>query len=247
MFKIVLDAVPPPQSIVPDLDPAFASIVSKAMARDLTQRFQSTAEVIDALEAWSQSGKSVALPTGIQASAQGHLPAGARGSMASISDVSMPVAGQKTAGTWATSQPGATPVAPKKSGSPALAAALGIGVLLLGGGAFAAYALHDKSLPAVSSAAAVNSAAQPLPAALPSAPREARVIPSALEPTAVPAPALSAAPVLSAVPAPSAAPVPSVAPVRPAAHAAPVRAAAKPAAKPVRASTTKPGTPEFGY
>src|SRR4051812_6407521 len=109
MFKIVLDVVPPPQSIVSDLDPAFASIVSKAMAREVAHRFQSTAEVIDALEAWSQRGQSVALPTAAQAASEGHLPKAARGSMASLNDINVPVAGQKTAGTWATSQPGAAP------------------------------------------------------------------------------------------------------------------------------------------
>jgi len=242
MFKIVLDAVPPPQSIVPDLDPAFASIVSKAMARDVAQRFQSTTELLHAIDAWSQTGQSVAAPTGAQASAAAHLPTGARGSMASISDVSVPVVGQKTAGTWATSQPGAAPLAPKKSASGAIAAALGVGLLVLGGGAYAAYSLRDKSLPTASSAAAATSAVQPAQVAPAPAPTEARVAPSA----AVPAPAVeSAAPLTasaaSAAPAKSA-PTPAVA--RP---AAPVRAVARPARAPARASTTKPGTPDFGY
>jgi len=198
MFKIVLDVVPPPQSIVPDLDPAFASIVSKAMAREVAHRFQSTAEVIDALEAWSQRGQSVALPTAAQAASEGHLPKAARGSMASLNDINVPVAGQKTAGTWATSQPDATPVAPKKSAAPVLAAVLGAFVLILGGGAYAAYSLHDKSLAALGSAGAVNSVVKPLP------PPEVRVVSSA--PASAPVPAIeSAAPVLSAAPAVSSA------------------------------------------
>jgi eukaryotic-like serine/threonine-protein kinase len=240
MFKIVLDQVPPPQSIVPDLDPAFASIVSKAMARDVTQRFQSTAEVIQALDAWSHSGQSVALPTAMEASAAGHLPSAARGSMASISDAGVPAVGQKTAGTWAMSQPGAAPLAPKKNTAPAIAAALGLGMLVLGGGAFAAYALHNKSL-AATSAAAVNSA--PLPLQMPTAPTspQAHATPSATAP--ILAPVAEAAPT-----AESAAPASSVAKVvsaRPMAHAA-VRAP-KPAAKPARAAIAKPGTPDFGY
>jgi len=239
MFKIVLDVVPPPQSIVPDLDPAFASIISKAMAREVAQRFQSTAELIQALEAWSKSGQSVAMPSAMQASSEGHLPAGARSSLASISDASAPVVGQKTAGTWATSQPGGAPIAPKKSAAPAIAAALGAVVLVLGGGAFAAYALHNKSLKAVTSAAAANSAPQPLPNAAQSSSAEVRVVPSAVE---------SAAPVLaSATPVASAAPALSAAKV---ALARPVRATQKPAAKasakPTHAAT-KPGTPDFGY
>ena len=241
MFKIVLDVVPPPQSIVPDLDPAFASIVSKAMARDVSQRFQSTAELLQAIEAWSQSGQSVAVPAAMQGSPAGHLPAGARGSMASISDANVPVVGQKTAGTWATSQPGAAPIAPKKSAAGALAAALGVGLLVLGGGAYAAYTLHGKSLTAASAAAAATTAAQPLPAALPISQPESHTAPSAPPPTPVAA-------VESAAPAAeTAAPVastPKAAAVRP---AAPVRPVAKVGAKPVRASTSKPGTPDFGY
>ena len=239
MFKIVLDAVPPPQSIVPDLDPAFASIVSKAMARDVAQRFQSTADVIQAIDAWLASGQSVALPTATQTSAAGHLPTGARGSLPSISDVAVPVVGQKTAGTWATSQPNAGNAAPKKSAAPAIAAALGIGLLVLGGGAYAAYALHNKSVAAASSAALLSAAPPPLQSPIPSTPAVAPPVvavsaaPSAPAPPAAPA---SAAPALSAV---------KVAPVRPVPHAA-VRVG-KPAAKAGHAAATKPGTPDFGY
>jgi eukaryotic-like serine/threonine-protein kinase len=240
MFKIVLDEVPPPQSIVPDLDPAFASIVSRAMARDVNQRFQTTADVIQALEAWLQSGQSVALPTSVQASANGHLPSGARGSMASISDASAPAVGQMTAGTWATSQPGAAPLAPKKNAAPKIAAALGAFMLLLGGGAFAAYALQNKSATAAAtSAPVVHSAPLPLATAVPPP-----VLAPAVE-TSAPAAVASAAPE-SAAPALSA---PASAPARPAPHAAvrTTKPTARPAAKPARASQAKPGTPDFGY
>jgi serine/threonine-protein kinase len=258
MFKIVLDAVPPPQSVVPDLDPAFASIISKAMARDVQQRFQSTAETLQALDAWSQSGRAVALPIAADAAVPAHLPAGVRASLASISDASVAVAGQKTAGTWATSQPGAAPAAPKKSAAPVLAAALGLGVLVLGGGAYAAYSFHNRSLEAASAVAAASavtaasSAAQPGPTAMPSVPAVARAIAAApaVENAAL-APATSAAlPVNAATPAlnaPKTAAASKVAPERPVAHSAVERKAAKPATAPVRAAATKPRTPDFGY
>jgi hypothetical protein len=41
-FKIVLSEPPPPRATVPDIDPAFESIILKAMARDVAVRFQST-------------------------------------------------------------------------------------------------------------------------------------------------------------------------------------------------------------
>jgi len=242
MFKIVLDVVPPPQSIVPDLDPAFASIVSKAMARDVSQRFQSTTELLQAIEAWSQSGQSVAVPTAMQASPVGHLPPGARGSMASISDANAPVVGLKTAGTWATSQPGAAPIAPKKSVAGVLAAALGVGLVVLGGGAYAAYTLHGKSLTAAASAAAVTTATQPAAPTLPTAQPEAHAAPSA-DPAREPAPAVESAVPVVATAAPVA-PTSKTAAVR---AAAPVRPAPKVGAKPARSSNVKPGTPDFGY
>ena len=62
MFQIVLSEPPPPQAAVPDLDPAFASIVSKGMARDVNQRFQSAVEFAAAIDAWLETGTAVTVP-----------------------------------------------------------------------------------------------------------------------------------------------------------------------------------------
>src|SRR5262249_4344843 len=48
LFKIVLEVATPPQVYVPDLDPEFAAIIQKAMAREPDQRFQSCAQFRDA-------------------------------------------------------------------------------------------------------------------------------------------------------------------------------------------------------
>ena len=256
MFKIVLADVPPPQAVVPDLDPAFASIISKTMARDVAQRFQSTADVIRALDAWSQSGKAVTVPPANQEGSAGHLPQGAQGARATLASVSEAQPTPATAGSWATSQPGAA--VPKKSAAPVIALALGLGLLVLGGGAFAAYALHNKSLSAASSAASTT------------APPQGVVAEAKTPPAVVPAPDVTAG---VALPAASAAPAPalavtavataSVAAVAPAATAAHVpapraamappakaAAAAKPetAEKPAPAVPAKPANaPDFGY
>src|SRR3954463_6281088 len=90
MFKIVLSEVPPPETIVPDLDPAFSSIISRSMTRDLTQRFQTTTEFIHALDAWMQRGAAVSVPPPNDAAAAGLLPAnsaGARGKMGSQTNI----------------------------------------------------------------------------------------------------------------------------------------------------------------
>ncbi|HEY5958678.1 MAG TPA: serine/threonine-protein kinase, partial [Polyangiaceae bacterium] len=62
LFQIVLSDPAPPQQVVPDLDPGFANLIAKAMARDVEHRFQTTQELSDALADWMKTGKSVSLP-----------------------------------------------------------------------------------------------------------------------------------------------------------------------------------------
>ena len=75
MFKIVLSDVPLPETIVPDLDPAFSSIISCSMARDLTQRAsKATTDFIQALDAWMKTGAAVSVPPAADAATAGLLP-----------------------------------------------------------------------------------------------------------------------------------------------------------------------------
>ena len=53
IFKIALEAPPPAESFVPNLDPAFAGIMRKAMAREPTERYQTADEMRAALLAWA--------------------------------------------------------------------------------------------------------------------------------------------------------------------------------------------------
>lgn len=55
IFKIALEAPPPPEQSVPDLDPDFGDLIRKAMARDPAQRFQSAEEFSHALAAWAEA------------------------------------------------------------------------------------------------------------------------------------------------------------------------------------------------
>jgi serine/threonine-protein kinase len=253
MFKIVLSEVPPPETIVPDLDPAFSSIISKAMTRDLTQRFQTTADFIQALDSWMRSGTAVSVPPAADAAAAGLALAGGaasapRGPMGSQNNLN---AGAGTSGNWASSQPQVEPASlPKKSNAGLIAALALVGVVVMGGAAFAAYSVLGKK--AEPAAAASSQPSQP-----PNAPPElaakveiAPTPPAAEAPSASPpAPAPAAT---SATPAPSSAdaskPVPVAAPARPVPAAKP--APAKPApAKPAKPAAAKPGggTPDFGY
>jgi eukaryotic-like serine/threonine-protein kinase len=61
LFKIVLEVAPPPQTYVPDLDPEFAGIILRAMAREPDHRFQSCAEFAAALQSF-QAARASGLP-----------------------------------------------------------------------------------------------------------------------------------------------------------------------------------------
>src|SRR6201999_2918934 len=62
MFKIVLSDPQPPMELLPTLDPGFGSIIMKAMARDVCQRFQTAEDFANAITAWMESGAQVSLP-----------------------------------------------------------------------------------------------------------------------------------------------------------------------------------------
>ncbi|MBI4956031.1 MAG: serine/threonine protein kinase [Myxococcales bacterium] len=55
MFKICFDAQPHPRALLPELDPALADVIVKAMARDPAARFQTAGEMHQALSGWLAS------------------------------------------------------------------------------------------------------------------------------------------------------------------------------------------------
>ncbi|MEJ7732804.1 MAG: serine/threonine-protein kinase [Polyangiaceae bacterium] len=73
IFKIVLDAPLPPESYVPDLDPGFAAILRRAMAREAAERFQSALELQQALGDWivRSAGGTRATPASLAGPAPG--------------------------------------------------------------------------------------------------------------------------------------------------------------------------------
>jgi hypothetical protein len=251
MFKIVLSDVPTPETLVPDLDPAFASIVTKAMARDVNVRFQSTDDLINALDAWMERGASVSLPPpGEGRASQVLIPLDARGALQGVTNAgtgpALPRAtgisggtGIGTGGSWATSQ--TDEAAPKKkSGGGAVAAAL-VALVLLGGGA--AFALMGGKKAAAPAAAPPVAVAPPTTAAQQP---EVVPVPAAPAPIVAPAPEPAASVAVAEVDAgaaPSATAALAVAPkpaVRPVGRPAPRPAAAKPPSK-------SGGATDFGY
>jgi eukaryotic-like serine/threonine-protein kinase len=63
LFQIVLEVPTPPEKIVPDLDPAFARIITKALAKDPADRFQSADDLAETLRRWA-AVNGAALPHG---------------------------------------------------------------------------------------------------------------------------------------------------------------------------------------
>jgi serine/threonine-protein kinase len=75
VFKIALESPEPAELVVRDLDPAFASIIARAMIRDVNMRFQSSREFQAAVAAWLSTGAPAPAPTPqYYAGLPGHQP-----------------------------------------------------------------------------------------------------------------------------------------------------------------------------
>ena len=200
LFKIVLSDAPLARNLAPNLDPAFEAIISKAMARDVNQRYQTCEEFSQALRNFQAArGIQVADVTGPVAALVLDPPA--------ISQPAPHVA-LSTAANWSNSGMHV----PKRSNAPLIAALLGGGLLVLGGGAFAAFkVMHGSDVATAASAKpSAELAINTPPTAVTSAPQVDRS-PSAREPALAVTPS---APLASATPpepepAPTAKPVPA--------------------------------------
>lgn len=225
LFKIVLSEAPRPRQLAPNLDPAFEAIILKGMAREIAERFQSCEEFAQALRDY-QAGRGLPIPdvTGAFAPLDAGALAGAR-------SASGP--GLGTGVNWSNTGMGA----PKHSKAPLFAGLAAGAVLILGGGAFAAYrVMHTESRTAAPTASASANTVDVATAA------------SVKPATASAASATEPAPVVPAPSASEAAPKPEPARPTAAARALPrgaqqsVPRAAPPAKKKSGASTA-----DFGY
>ncbi|MEO6599473.1 MAG: protein kinase [Polyangiaceae bacterium] len=232
LFKIVLSDAPAPSTHAPSLDPAFEAIIMKAMAREVTQRFQTCEEFAQALRDY-QAGRGMPM-----ADVTGPVPAFnvgvSTGSQRESTSHADGQGGLSTGANWSNTGMHVR----KRSNTPLVATLLGIGILVLGGGAFAAYKImHDSS-----------AVAPPTPSA--SIEPKAELTPPVAPPTvATPIPPSTAEPV--AIP-PSA----STTTTEPAAKAVPGHQKAVGHAAPVRPNTPPPtpvkknastGSTDFGY
>jgi serine/threonine-protein kinase len=244
MFKIVLEPPPDPESLVQGLDPRFAAIIRKAMAREPEARYQNAGEFQDALSSWM---KVAGVGSGVYEHApppRAPLVSGADlQATGGISGGAPQIALSKTAG----SLPGSVATQPipsgKKSPVPLVMGILGGLALVAGGVFFAAKGQHGKTDAATSDHAAAAIVAAPEPAApsaapIPSAPAAATpatsVAAGTTPPTPTPSPAAAGTDASSA--AAVAEPVPAGAHHH---HGSPSPAAAQPSAAAAATSQVK--------
>jgi eukaryotic-like serine/threonine-protein kinase len=194
LFKIVLSEPKPLSEVLPGIDPNFVAVVTRAMAREPSQRFQSAREMIETLDGLGLSGKTQALDP---APAMAPVPAVVR--VANTPNPALGAPGQPTLGTFSTSQTGVP-----KRGTPIALLAGGATLLVMIGGAFAAYKAFSGGGETPAAASAEPSGKADAPATAPPAeatkPEAAKVEPAA---PAAPAPTAAVTP-SAAVPAPSA-------------------------------------------
>jgi serine/threonine-protein kinase len=259
LFKIVLSTPPSPLTIVPDLDPAFCSIVSKGMARELEHRFQTAQQFAEALDNWARTGQAVTVPPEHRSAHQAATGSAPIPHAPAVPDVGAApteqppplgtgpgglrltgtAAAQQSNQSWATSQHDAVPGLPKSNKGPGLAIAAVVGIILIGGGVGAyKILLGGPSKTETTVIASPPKAAEPAATAPPLTSPPPAPPPATAEATAEAKPTETAPSATVAKPAPAPPPV--------------VRAGGKPAPwrpppPPSKPPTKGPGTPDFGY
>ena len=216
MFKIALEAPRDPEQLVPGLDPKFAQIMRKSMAREAADRYESAQQFAQAVADWMAAanvpmpashasiGQSGAGLTSPFAPSSGGMPA-APPAMA-VSGANKMALDKTTASGSIVSR---VPAQPKKSGGVLVAIAGGLVVLVAAGvGAMQ----MSKGKPAVGAATAeprvMAAVAGPANAIAPTA-----VTPVTATTAALPAPAPASAAPASASASAAIAPAPSETPV----------------------------------
>jgi serine/threonine-protein kinase len=229
MFKIALSEAPSPLALVPALDPEFAWIIERAMARDPGARFQTVQEFSEKLDDWMRRNEltgtlaqplpAEAFPLRERSPSSHDAPTLEQPLDREIENLELQETG--IVDSWASSQQKTFPLRRN-------VALLGFAILAAAG----AVLLAAVALRPATSAAEIRT---PVQASAPAPPRP--------EPEPIPEPA--AAPPVAAVPS-AAAPAPSSVAAAPPPRTSPGAAARpRPAPKPPASTTRKPL--DFGY
>lgn len=206
MFKIALSDAPSPLTLVPSLDPDFAWIINRAIARDPEARFGSVQEFAEKLDDWMRKHELTETLAGPRPNDAfpSRRPAGSSGDI-EAKWVDEDAAGLglqmgSTAESWAHSQP-ETPVATRRGAKLVAASVAGLAILGLAV-VLAVRSASPRSQHPAAQAAPI--AAAPIVAPLASAPLAAAPVPSTAEaPRVDPVqPVHAAAPAVSTTPKP---------------------------------------------
>ena len=160
LFKIVLEEPRPVQQLAPEIDPGFAAIINKAMAREPSARFQTAKDFQLALEHWANNA-GPDLANALRVAASPPRPGSiADGTGQFARQTPNPALGTGTPGAWSNTG-GVTAqlhAAPKKSNAGLFAVLSVVAMLVVGGGAATMRAL-SKAPPSAAAAAPDHSAA----------------------------------------------------------------------------------------
>ena len=240
MFKIALETPLDPEIAAPGLDPWFASILRKATARDVAERYQTAAEFAQAIAEWMQAAQVAPLPSrkgsmsfSGSARSSGASPAAATPAATSalaISAATHSLGLEKTATSGSVLTPNPVPKRRSTGVVAAIAIVMTLGAVVVGIGFVRSRA---AKAPSPTTAAAQISAA-PEPPAIRSA--DLPALAPAPETAAADSPAPSAADSKAVVNAPAHAPPINHAPAAPAHHAVAAPVAPPPIAAPPSAS-----------
>lgn len=195
LFKIVLSETPRASSLVPGLDPQFDSLIHRAMAREPSGRFQSTAQFIRALDDWYADARAPSRRSGETPNFRTPSQRAARPPAASVNELSgqdtqaVPSQGPSAIDAAFETEWGRTAAGLPRSGfANWRTGALVVGPIVL---AAIVYAFVRQGEP--SAARAESAAASASPALVPAAT-------SAVQPAAPPTPSLTPAPEVTSVP-----------------------------------------------
>jgi serine/threonine-protein kinase len=192
LFKIVLEKPRPIEELAPDLDPGFAQVVTRAMAREPGERFQTAQEMQQSLDEW-------AARSGYSATSTGAYPASA---VAAAPTTRTPVENAPlaaTPGIWSHTSAGAAPTQQKpKPSRTGLVVSLGAMVLVAGGAGVFMLISSQTPTAAPSSVASQTPPSTPVAAAPPIAPA-----PASAAPAPTPAPSAEASKPVEVTPAPA--------------------------------------------
>jgi serine/threonine-protein kinase len=239
MFKIALEDAPNVLSIVPELDPEFAAIIMRAIARDPFARFPSALEFSTELDIWMRKNKLTDSLSGSGETSQSLTAraAVARGvpTVSLEEDILTPDLGKSGTDSWAQShhadkEPRRRRALPLVIGSVAALAALAIGI-----------GAATRARPTVSPASAgITGANEPVHALTPAPPM--------LPPAAV-ASAAESPQTLTPIAPPAADVAPSASPAahKPAAAPPPAKPVAPPPPSHSKAKPAGSGGFDFGY